>query len=186
MRAVDRAGRPTPGGGSRQVTDVLRPAAETRQSPSPQRDVLGPFGHIERAIAVGIAAILSLAAVLALAGAVTLAWDAMTQWPHIRSLFVIVDRLLFVLMVIEILHTVRASIQTHQLSSEPFLIVGMIATIRRILVVTLETSDRPESQAAAAAPIFEHAMIELGMLGMLTLVLAIAIYLSRRSRGQGP
>ena len=186
MRAVDSAGRPTPGGGSRQVTDVLRPAAETRQSPSPQRDVLGPFGHIERAIAVGIAAILSLAAVLALAGAVTLAWDAMTQWPHIRSLFVIVDRLLFVLMVIEILHTVRASIQTHQLSSEPFLIVGMIATIRRILVVTLETSDRPESQAAAAAPIFEHAMIELGMLGMLTLVLAIAIYLSRRSRGQGP
>jgi|ERR1700704_2706789 uncharacterized membrane protein (DUF373 family) len=186
MRAVDRAGRPTPGGGSRQVTDVLRPAAETRQSPSPQRDVLGPFGHIERAIAVGIAAILSLAAVLALAGAVTLAWDAMTQWPHIRSLFVIVDRLLFVLMVIEILHTVRASIQTHQLSSEPFLIVGMIATIRRILVVTLETSDKPESQATAAAPSFEHAMIELGMLGMLTLVLAIAIYLSHRSRGQSP
>ena len=186
MRAVDSAGRPTPGGGSRQVTDVLRPAAETRQSPSPQRDVLGPFGHIERAIAVGIAAILSLAAVLALAGAVTLAWDAMTQWPHIRSLFVIVDRLLFVLMVIEILHTVRASIQTHQLSSEPFLIVGMIATIRRILVVTLETSDRPESQTTAAAPIFEHAMIELGMLGMLTLVLAVAIYLSRRSRGQSP
>ena len=168
------------------MTDVLRPAAETRQSPSPQRDVLGPFGHIERAIAVGIAAILSLAAVLALAGAVTLAWDAMTQWPHIRSLFVIVDRLLFVLMVIEILHTVRASIQTHQLSSEPFLIVGMIATIRRILVVTLETSDRPESQATAAAPSFEHAMIELGMLGMLTLVLAIAIYLSHRSRGQSP
>jgi uncharacterized membrane protein (DUF373 family) len=186
MRAVDSAGRPTPGGGSRQVTDVLRPAAETRKSPSPPRDVLGPFGHIERAIAVGIAAILSVAAILALAGAVTLVWDAVAQWPHIRSLFVIVDRLLFVLMVIEILHTVRASIQTHQLSSEPFLIVGMIATIRRILVVTLETSDRPESQAPATAPIFEHAMIELGMLGMLTLVLAIAIYLSRRSRGQGP
>ena len=184
MRAVDRAGRPTPGGGSRQVTDVLRPAAETRQSPSRPRDVLGPFGHIERAIAVGIAAILSLAAILALAGAVTLVWDAVAQWPHIRSLFVIVDRLLFVLMVIEILHTVRASIQTHQLSSEPFLIVGMIATIRRILVVTLETSDKPtESPAGAGAALsFEHAMIELGMLAILTLVLAIAIYLSRRSR----
>ena len=168
------------------MTDVVRPAGETRQNKSPQRDTLRLFEHVERAIEVGIAVILSLTAILALAGAVTLAWDAVAQWPHIRSLFVIVDRLLFVLMVIEILHTVRASIQTHQLSSEPFLIVGMIATIRRILVVTLETSDRPESQATAAAPSFEHAMIELGMLGMLTLVLAIAIYLSRRSRGQGP
>jgi len=167
------------------VTDVLRPAAQTRPgTPPPPRDALGLFEYIERAIAVSIAAILSLAAVLALAGAVTLAWDAVAQWPKIRSLFVIVDRLLFVLMVIEILHTVRASIQTHQLAAEPFLIVGMIATIRRILVVTLETSDSPGSQATALS--FEHAMIELGMLGMLTLVLSIAIYLSRRSRGQGP
>jgi hypothetical protein len=90
-------------------------------------------------------------------------------------------------MVIEILHTVRASIQTHQLSSEPFLIVGLIATIRRILVVTLETSDKAtEGPAGAAGALsFEHAMIELGILAMLTLVLAIAIYLSRRSRSQG-
>jgi uncharacterized membrane protein (DUF373 family) len=169
------------------VTDVVRPAGETRQNKSPQRDTLRLFEHVERAIEVGIAVILSLTAILALAGAVTLAWDAVAQWPHIRSLFVIVDRLLFVLMVIEILHTVRASIQTHQLSSEPFLIVGLIATIRRILVVTLETSDKAtEGPAGAGAALsFEHAMIELGILAMLTLVLAIAIYLSRRSRSQG-
>ncbi len=94
------------------MTDVVRPAGETRQNKSPQRDTLRLFEHVERAIEVGIAVILSLTAILALAGAVTLAWDAVAQWPHIRSLFVIVDRLLFVLMVIEILHTVRASIQT--------------------------------------------------------------------------
>jgi uncharacterized membrane protein (DUF373 family) len=177
-------GRPT-GQGSRQVTDVVRPAGETRQHKSPQREALRLFELIERAIEVGIAVILSLTAILALAGAVTLAWEAVAQWPQIRSLFVIVDRLLFVLMVIEILHTVRASIQTHQMASEPFLIVGLIATIRRILVVTLETSDRAtEGPAGAGAALtFEHAMIELGILAMLTLVLAIAIYLSRRSKG---
>ena len=56
-----------------------------------------------------------------------------------------------------------------------------------ILVVTLETSDKPtEGPAGAGAALsFEHAMIELGMLAILTLVLAIAIYLSRRSRSQG-
>jgi uncharacterized membrane protein (DUF373 family) len=168
------------------MTDVVRPAGETRQNKSPRRDALRLFERIERAIEVGIAVILSLTAILALAGAVTLAWDAVAQWPQIRSLFVIVDRLLFVLMVIEILHTVRASIQTHQMASEPFLIVGLIATIRRILVVTLETSDKTtEGPAGASGALsFEHAMIELGILAVLTLVLAVAIHLSRRSRGQ--
>ena len=35
--------------------------------------------------------------------------------------------LLLVLMIIELLHTVRSSIQSHQLEWEPFLIVGAMA-----------------------------------------------------------
>jgi hypothetical protein len=68
----------------------------------------------------------------------------------------------------------------------PFLVVGIIATIRRILLVTLQTSDRP-TIAPASVPAdsiasFHDAMIELSVLGLLTLVLAFAIYLSRRSK----
>lgn len=165
------------------MTHQSRIAGETSH-PAPPRDASGLFGYVERAVAVGTGVLLGLAAILALTGAVSLAWDGVTQWPRIQSLFGIVDRLLFVLMIIEILHTVRASIQSHELSAEPFLIVGIIATIRRILVVTLETSDKStESQAmVGTAPAFDHAMIELGILGMLTLVLAIAIYLARRSK----
>jgi uncharacterized membrane protein (DUF373 family) len=162
------------------VTDVLRPAANSENATASQRDASALFGQIERAIAVSIGVLLSLTAILALTGAVLLAWDGVIQWPHTRSLFGIVDRLLFVLMLVEILHTVRASIRTHELACEPFLIVGMIATIRRILVLTLEMSDK--SPTGDAALTFEHAMIELGVLGGLTLVLAIAIYLSRRNR----
>src|SRR5258708_36478407 len=110
MRAVDSAGRPTPGGGSRQVTDVVRPAAETRQSPSRPRDALGPFEHIERAIAVGIAAILSVAAILALAGAGTLVWGAEAPRAQIRTPFGHGHRPLVGPLVIAILHTRRASI----------------------------------------------------------------------------
>jgi uncharacterized membrane protein (DUF373 family) len=136
---------------------------------------------VERAIGVGIAILLSFAAVLALAGAVALAWDSVIQWPKIRGLFEIVDRLLFVLMIVEILHTVRASIQSRELAAEPFLIVGMIATIRRILVVTLGTSENQVGTGSAMS--FDHAMIELGILGALTLILALAIRLSRRIPG---
>jgi uncharacterized membrane protein (DUF373 family) len=87
-------------------------------------------------------------------------------------------------MVLEILHTVRSSLQSHELAAEPFLVVAMIAAIRRILVVTLETSDKsPESQAVAITALsFDHAMIELGILAATILVLSIAIYLLRRAR----
>ena len=48
------------------------------------------------------------------------------------------NELLIVLMLVEILHTVRISIRSHVLVTEPFLVVGLIAAIRRILVITLE------------------------------------------------
>jgi uncharacterized membrane protein (DUF373 family) len=165
------------------MTDVPQAADESKHRAS-QREAPRLFEHIERALAIGIGAVLSLAALLALTGAATLAWDGVVQWPQTRSLFGIVERLLFVLMLVEILHTVRASIQSHVLACEPFLVVGMIATIRRILVVTLETSDRPTEGAVSLGSMssFNNAMIELSVLGLLTLVLAVAIYLSRRSK----
>jgi len=49
--------------------------------------------------------------------------------------------LLIVLMLVEILHTVRISIRSHKLMiAEPFLVVGLIASIRRMLVITLEAA----------------------------------------------
>jgi hypothetical protein len=42
------------------------------------------------------------------------------------------------LMLVEILHTVRISIRSHVLVTEPFLVIGLIASIRRMLVIGLE------------------------------------------------
>jgi uncharacterized membrane protein (DUF373 family) len=166
------------------VTEVPQAADESRHRAPPRHELPRLFEQIEGALAIGIGVLLSLAALLALTGAATLVWNGTIEWPQTRSLFGIVERLLFVLMLVEILHTVRASIQSHVLASEPFLVVGLIATIRRILVVTLETSDRPTETAVPPGAIasFDHAMIELSVLGLLTLVLAVAIYLSRRSK----
>ena len=99
------------------------------------------------------------------------------------SIFLIVDKLLFTLMLVEILHTVRQSIASDQISIEPFLIVGLIASVRRILIVTVEVAN----QGSGSDPTqFQHAMIELGVLGGLTLVLIVSIFLSRMSRRVSP
>jgi len=60
-------------------------------------------------------------------------------------------------MIVEILYTVQVSFSEHALVPEPFLIVGLIATIRRLLVLTQSSRDWSKS-----TPRCSGAMLELG------------------------
>lgn len=82
------------------------------------------------------------------------------------------DQLLLVLMLIEILHTVRISIRTQTLTVVPFLIVGLIAPIRRILVIAMQAARMAEPGSAPSDQfiVFRNSMIEMGLLGFLILV----------------
>jgi hypothetical protein len=71
------------------------------------------------------------------------------------------------LMVLEILYTVRISFTEHVLCAEPFLIVALIAAIRRILVISVETAYFPE--------LFQHHMVEIAILGVLIFIFVISI-----------
>ena len=97
----------------------------------------------------------------------------------------VLDQLLLVLMMIELLHTVRISVRSEALVMEPFLVVGLIASIRRVLVITMQAAQMTEQGQArtadAASAAFRNTMVELGMLGFLILILVFAIYLLRRS-----
>jgi uncharacterized membrane protein (DUF373 family) len=95
-----------------------------------------------------------------------------------------VDRMLFVLMVVEILHTVRVSIRSGTLVCEPFLIVGLIASIRRVLVITLESSqvNEPGKWNANSGAVLQATMAELLVLAVLILVMVVSIFLLRRSK----
>jgi uncharacterized membrane protein (DUF373 family) len=140
------------------------------------------FHRVEQVIYVVLGAVLSITALVALAGAARLLWSGIEDWTGTEAVFEIMDRLLFVLMLIEILYTVRASMQTGALSSEPFLVVGLIACIRRILVISLETSNvtKPEKWTQTSPELFHAAMIELGVLAGLVVVMVGAIYFIRK------
>ncbi len=88
------------------------------------------------------------------------------------------DNLLLVLMLVEILHTVGISLREHILSSEPLLVIGLIATIRRLLIITAEQT-RPTADAAVE---FQLVMLELGLLTFLILAFVFAIYLLRKGK----
>ncbi len=155
-------------------------------SPSPsrtERRTADLIHRVEQGVYIAIALMLVLALLLALAGSTSLLWEGVKDWTGTDAIFHIIDRLLFVLMMVEILHTVHASVRTGTLVCEPFLIVGLIACIRRVLVITLETSQitQPEKWDPAKLPLFQSSMIELSVLAVLIAVLVGSIRLTRQA-----
>ena len=144
------------------------------------------LGMAEVAILTILAILISLTALATIARSGKLLWDTWHQWLVVTDTDVVLrvlDQLLVVLMLVEILHTVRISIRSHTLVTEPFLVVGLIASIRRILVITLEaaTLTKPDKWTPEGSRIFHASMIELGLLGLLVFVLVYSITLLRRS-----
>lgn len=129
-----------------------------------------------------LAVLLFVTALATIANAGQMLWDGVRHWTIANQTLLVLDQLLVVLMLVEILHTVRISIHSHYLVTEPFLVVGLIASIRRILVITLEaaTLTKGGSWSAEGASIFRASMAELGLLGFLVLVLVTSIALLRR------
>src|SRR6266851_2642049 len=137
---------------------------------------------VEMVLYAALGLILSLAALFALFTACQALWQGLAAEASSRVVEVI-DRLLVVFMLVEILHTVRISIRSHTLITEPFLVVGLIASIRRMLVITLEAADltKPDRWSTDGERIFRASMIELGLLGALIIILVVSITLLRRS-----
>ena len=101
------------------------------------------LGTAEAAILTILARLISLTALAFIARSGKLLWDTWHQWMVVSDtnlVLSVLDQLLVVLMLVEILYTVRLSIRSHTLVTEPFLVVGLIASIRRILVITLEAT----------------------------------------------
>ncbi len=154
----------------------------------PPRKVLGQvsevFAWVEHAAYMALGVMLSLAALLGLAGAAGVFLQGLTDWGSTREILQVIDRLLFVLMVVEILHTVRASMRSGALTCEPFLVVGLIATIRRVLVITLRSSETTKDgmMSADADRFFKASLMELVVLAVLIIVMVVSIRMLRPAK----
>jgi uncharacterized membrane protein (DUF373 family) len=94
-----------------------------------------------------------------------------------ENIVFLLDRILLIIIFVEVLYTVQVSFRQHILQPEPFLVVGLIAVTRRILVLTAEMSklakDTPEG--------FYNAMIELGLLTILIIALVVSLRILRQA-----
>lgn len=119
--------------------------------------------------------LLAAAAVLvAIGGVQAIIRSATLQTTTLEGAVLVLDHALLILIVAELAYTIR-SVQYHEIRVEPFLFIGLIATIRRVLIVTAEL-EHPQTDQA-----LNRLLLQLGALGLLVLAIAAAIFMVRYS-----
>ncbi len=138
--------------------------------------IVGGLVWVEDVVYVGLGVLLSAGALALLASACkTMAY---ALWTHSfgSQVVALLDQILLVLLIVELLYTVQVSFKEHGLVAEPFLVVALIAVVRRILVITAELAKLPER----SEPVFRRAIWELGLLTVMILVLVSSLILLQR------
>lgn len=153
------------------TTAVLKPASALR------RAIAAGFTVVEDVVYVGLGILLTATAAVLIVGGVGVFADSVRSPSSGAAIIGVLDRILLVLMVIELLYTVKVSFQEHALVPEPFLIVGLIAATRRVLIVTAQLA---VFEKTVDETTFRHAMWELGLLTLMVLALVASLLMLRK------
>ncbi len=94
----------------------------------------------------------------------------------LETILAILDRVLLITIFVELLITIEILVQERQIVAEPFLLIGLVAVIRRILLVTAEAG-----QSLNDPEKFLNLVTELGVLTALVISLSAALYVARRT-----
>jgi len=133
---------------------------------------------VEIMLDLTLAAVL-LVAVLIIGGEVVHEIAVGIQSGGVQAALTILDRVLLIFIIAELIYTLRISLARSQLILEPFLIIGLVAVVRRILIATAQVE-----QLLVAGKDISPLLYELGALAGLVLSLAIALSLARKHSGR--
>jgi uncharacterized membrane protein (DUF373 family) len=149
----------------------------------PARDsaiVESTFGAAEGVIYVVVAALLVVAAVFTAVGTVVDVVEGSDSRSITDTGIFILSRVLLMFIIAELLYTLRLVNFGARILVEPFLFIGLIAVVRRVLVITAEVERNPGRREIT------DFLIQVGALAGLALVLSLSIHLLRRSAGDQP
>lgn len=160
---------PGKGGGSKGVA--------TRKARSQTAD---GFRYIEQIFYVLVAAALAAAGAGLFFYVVYRFFTTLGEAPYLTVTLELLDGLLLVFITTELLHTVRAVIDESVLMTEPFLIVGIVAVIRRLILISAEAKE------LVGKPTFGDLMLEMGILTGVIVALGLTIFMLRHTSRTEP
>ena len=154
------------------MAEVAEKAADEKEHP---RGVAGTIWVLERTqdlVSVVVGVLLAVLAVVVLVLGVVDFFREVTSGPVEAAVVNLLNRVLLVLILVEIMHTVVLSLRAHHLVTQPLLAVGLVAVIRKILFVL--SSEEPVSTAELAL-----------LIAMIGVFVAALLLVSRFDRTDG-
>ena len=143
--------------------------------PAPTRKLIArAFAAVEDLVYIGLGLALAVSAVALLISTAVSFGTRIFAGDLIANIVPLLDRILLILLIVELLYTVQVSFREHAVTPEPFLLVGLIAAIRRVLVLTAEFGG-----AGAGAPP-PQLVPELAVLSALIVAIALSLFVLRR------
>ena len=141
-----------------------------------KRVVSGILDAFERIAYLAIALALSVPIVMLVVSAVMIMLEV-SEVGVLETVLGVLDRLLLAFIFVELINTVRVTLSERGIFiAEPFLLVGLIAVVRRILLLTAALEQTTSTEE------FQNMLLELGVMTGLVIVLTIALYFTRRMR----
>jgi uncharacterized membrane protein (DUF373 family) len=128
---------------------------------------------IEDVVYIGIAVLLAAASMVLLVVAVDELLDVFDGL-GVDPMVEVLDTLLLLFIFVELLSAVRATLATRALVAEPFLIVGIIASIKEIVVLSVKAAED-----VGGGSKFRDQLWEIGVLGVVILLLGVTAWLLR-------
>ena len=151
-------------------------ADSKRSEPSRLRQwVTLSFNWAEDSVYVGLGMLLAAVAITLLITEISYFAQYLIEGSLSENIVFLLDRILLIIIFVEVLYTVQVSFRQHLLRPEPFLVVGLIAVTRRILVLTAELSKLVKDDEM----LFRNAMIELALLTALIISLVFCLWMLR-------
>jgi uncharacterized membrane protein (DUF373 family) len=148
-------------------------SAPWSQKPETRHWIAWVFTLVEDVVYIGLGLLLTGSALLLLVrGVMDFCQSIVLKDPKVIELL---DRILLILLIVELLYTVQVSFREHVLAAEPFLLVGLISAIRRVLLITAEFGELRKEELVS-----KWVVIELGVLTVLILALAGSLVLVRK------
>jgi uncharacterized membrane protein (DUF373 family) len=135
------------------------------------------FDRVEDVIYVGLGLLLAAIAGSLLVAEIIFFAQYLFGGILFENIVMLLDRILLIIIFVEVLYTVQVSFRQRVLQPGPFLVVGLIAATRRILVLTAELPKLVKETAET----FQNAMIELALLTVLIVALVVSLRALRPS-----
>jgi uncharacterized membrane protein (DUF373 family) len=145
-------------------------------------DISGPrkwftilFSRAEDVVYIGLGLLLATGAIALLVAEIASLVQRIAAGQISEFIVPLLDQLLLIVIFVELLFTIKVSFREHVLEPGPFLVVGLIAVTRRIIVLSAELAKLIEE----GDKVFQYALMELGLLTLAAVALVLCLRLLR-------